>query len=68
MRSAVITSPCALIKLKKLFWIGKGAIYSAFTYFTESFSLNSFKITERMVIKLTKIFAKNHSVKLVNTL
>ncbi len=46
--------------------------YSAFTYFTESFSLNSSKTTECIVMWLrhtvAKIFAKNHSVKLVNAL
>ncbi len=51
------------------------AAYSVFTYFTESFSLDSSKTTERMVKNpmwlrhtVTKIFAKNHSVKLVNAL
>ncbi len=41
-------------------------IYSAFTYFTESFSLNSSKTTERMVIKLCmrQSFAKKPFLKI----
>ncbi len=54
--------------------------YSTFTNFTELFSLDSFKTTERMVIKLCmrqscgydiwlqRYLQKKHSVKLVNAL